>query len=89
MRLERNIEPSTTTRLGGGCGMATLPYSSRTVRGANGTRPAHRITRYRIEPVPDDDLDRPNCPRDLVAMEPTEMNGVVVWRCPLCGLVKM
>jgi hypothetical protein len=36
-----------------------------------------------------DDLDRPNCPRDLVAMEAVEMNGAVVWRCPECGLVKM
>ena len=34
-----------------------------------------------------DDLDTPNCPNDLVRMEPQERRSVIVWVCPECQLV--
>jgi predicted RNA-binding Zn-ribbon protein involved in translation (DUF1610 family) len=36
-----------------------------------------------------DDLDTPNCPQDLVPMEPQERGRGVAWVCPECGLVKL
>lgn len=34
-------------------------------------------------------LEVPNCPKDLVPMEPSEIALAVVWLCPECGLVKL
>jgi hypothetical protein len=36
-----------------------------------------------------DDLNVPNCPQDLVPMEPAERGHEVVWVCPECGLVRL
>ncbi|WP_363317989.1 zf-TFIIB domain-containing protein [Microbacterium sp. Bi121] len=30
-------------------------------------------------------LSTPNCPTCLQQMEPAEIDGVPVWRCPECG----
>ncbi|WP_141990692.1 zf-TFIIB domain-containing protein [Rhodoglobus vestalii] len=36
-----------------------------------------------------DDLHTPNCERCLLRMNAIERNGVVVWQCPQCGLVRL
>ena len=36
-----------------------------------------------------DDVDTPNCAKDLVPMQAIEVNETVVWKCPECGLIKL
>ncbi len=36
-----------------------------------------------------DDLDTPNCPRDLVAMEAVGDGESARWQCPECGLIAL